>query len=136
MHVPTRDPVVTPPCSIGWGVGRRRAVGGRTHRPAADRPDTVHRVRAVTGRPGPTNGSRSRRPLSRPDGRSDNRHYVTSTGGAPPPLGSAIVQVVPVVRARWAVLAAFTLLVASTQLLWLGFAPVTSYVGRALGVSD
>ncbi|GAA4781674.1 hypothetical protein GCM10023200_13820 [Actinomycetospora chlora] len=46
------------------------------------------------------------------------------------------MQVAPVVRARWAVLAAFTLLVASTQLLWLGFAPVTSDVGRALGVSD
>ncbi|GLZ43864.1 hypothetical protein Acsp06_00490 [Actinomycetospora sp. NBRC 106375] len=41
-----------------------------------------------------------------------------------------------VTRSRWAVLAAFTLLVASTQLLWLGFAPVTSEVGRALMVSD
>ncbi|WP_166660030.1 MFS transporter [Actinomycetospora succinea] len=39
-------------------------------------------------------------------------------------------------RARWTVLAAFTLLVAATQLLWLGFAPVTSEVARSLGVSD
>jgi hypothetical protein len=41
----------------------------------------------------------------------------------------------PVTRARWAVLAAFTLLVAATQLLWLGFAPVTSEVARTLRVS-
>jgi predicted MFS family arabinose efflux permease len=45
-------------------------------------------------------------------------------------------SVPPVTRARWLVLAAFTLLVAATQLLWLGFAPVTSEVGRSLGVSD
>lgn len=36
---------------------------------------------------------------------------------------------------RWFVLAAFALLVACTQLLWLSFAPVTAQAAQALGVS-
>jgi len=40
------------------------------------------------------------------------------------------------VTRRWAVLGAFSLLVASTQLLWLSFAPVTTQVHAALGVSE
>jgi len=39
-------------------------------------------------------------------------------------------------RRRWAVLAAFSALVACTQLLWLSFAPVTPQAARALGVSE
>lgn len=37
---------------------------------------------------------------------------------------------------RWAVLAAFGLLVATTQLLWLTFAPITTRVHAGLGVSE
>ncbi len=37
---------------------------------------------------------------------------------------------------RWLVLAGFGLLVASTQLLWLSFAPVTAQARQALGVSE
>ena len=37
---------------------------------------------------------------------------------------------------RWVALGAFSLLVASTQLLWLSFAPVTTQVHAALGVSE
>jgi predicted MFS family arabinose efflux permease len=39
-------------------------------------------------------------------------------------------------RARWPVLAGFSLLVACTQLLWLSFAPVTTQAHQALGVSE
>lgn len=38
--------------------------------------------------------------------------------------------------ARWVMLAGFALLVASTQLLWLSFAPLTSDAAQALGVSE
>ena len=38
--------------------------------------------------------------------------------------------------ARWALLAAFAALVASTQVLWLSFAPVTTRAADALGVSE
>ncbi|MBM6401864.1 MFS transporter [Phycicoccus sonneratiae] len=37
---------------------------------------------------------------------------------------------------RWALLGAFSLLVATTQVLWLTFAPVTGESARALGVSE
>jgi len=37
---------------------------------------------------------------------------------------------------RWALLVAFSLLVATTQVLWLTFAPVTGDSARALGVSE
>lgn len=37
--------------------------------------------------------------------------------------------------ARWTVLAGYALLAASTQLLWLSFAPITTGTGRAMGVS-
>ena len=43
---------------------------------------------------------------------------------------------VPVRRGRWLVLIAFGLLVASTQLLWLSFAPISTQVHRVLGVSE
>lgn len=39
-------------------------------------------------------------------------------------------------RSRWLALAAFSLLVACTQLLWLTFAPVTTQAHQALGVSE
>lgn len=39
-------------------------------------------------------------------------------------------------RRRWALLAAFCLLVVTTQLIWLTFAPVTTETARALGVSE
>ena len=39
-------------------------------------------------------------------------------------------------RSRWLVLAAFGLLVASTQVLWLSFAPITPQAHHALGVSE
>jgi predicted MFS family arabinose efflux permease len=39
-------------------------------------------------------------------------------------------------RSRWALLAAFCLLVVMTQLLWLTFAPVTTETARDLGVSE
>jgi predicted MFS family arabinose efflux permease len=42
----------------------------------------------------------------------------------------------PVPRTRWLVLAGYSLLVASTQLLWLAFAPVTAQAHQALGVSE
>lgn len=42
----------------------------------------------------------------------------------------------PVRRSRWLVLAGFSLLVASTQLLWLTFAAVTTQAHQALGVSE
>jgi predicted MFS family arabinose efflux permease len=42
----------------------------------------------------------------------------------------------PAPRARWLVLAAYSLLVACTQLLWLSFAPVTTQAHHALGVSE
>ncbi|MBI4941370.1 MAG: MFS transporter [Actinobacteria bacterium] len=42
----------------------------------------------------------------------------------------------PLRTARWALLAAFGLLVASTQLLWISLAPVTGEAARALGVSE
>ncbi|MFL6080509.1 MAG: MFS transporter [Ornithinibacter sp.] len=38
--------------------------------------------------------------------------------------------------ARWALLSAFAALVASTQILWLSFAPVTTRAADALGVSE
>jgi hypothetical protein len=37
---------------------------------------------------------------------------------------------------RWGLLAAFSLLVATTQVLWLTFAPVTGESARSLGVSE
>jgi len=37
---------------------------------------------------------------------------------------------------RWWLLAAFSLLVAGTQVLWLSFAPITTYVHETLGVSE
>lgn len=39
-------------------------------------------------------------------------------------------------RSRWTVLAAFGLLVACTQVLWLTFAPITPQAHQALGVSE
>lgn len=42
----------------------------------------------------------------------------------------------PVRKTRWLVLAGFSLLVASTQLLVLTFAPVTTQAHQALGVSE
>ena len=39
-------------------------------------------------------------------------------------------------RSRWLLLAAFCLLVVTTQLLWLTFAPVTAQTARELGVSE
>ena len=42
----------------------------------------------------------------------------------------------PVRRGRWLVLAAFALLIAGTQVLWLSFAPITSQAAQALGVSE
>jgi predicted MFS family arabinose efflux permease len=42
----------------------------------------------------------------------------------------------PVRRSRWFVLAAFGLLVVSSQILWLTFAPITAQVHEALGVSE
>ena len=42
----------------------------------------------------------------------------------------------PVRRSRWLVLAAFGLLVVSSQILWLTFAPITARAGEALGVSE
>jgi predicted MFS family arabinose efflux permease len=43
---------------------------------------------------------------------------------------------VPVRRSRWLALAAFALLVAASQVLWLSFAPITTQAHRALGVSE
>ena len=37
---------------------------------------------------------------------------------------------------RWAILAGYGLLAASTQLLWLTYAPITSQAHRAMGVSE
>ena len=45
-------------------------------------------------------------------------------------------DVSPVRRNRWLVLAGYSLLVASTQLLWLTFAAVTTQAHHALGVSE
>lgn len=42
----------------------------------------------------------------------------------------------PVRRSRWLVLVGFGLLVASTQLLWLSFAPITTQAHDAFGVSE
>jgi predicted MFS family arabinose efflux permease len=39
-------------------------------------------------------------------------------------------------RSRWLVLAAFASLVASSQILWLAFAPITPQAGHDLGVSE
>src|SRR5688572_26854758 len=39
-------------------------------------------------------------------------------------------------RSRWLVLAAFGSLVASSQILWLAFAPITPQAGDALDVSE
>ncbi len=50
---------------------------------------------------------------------------------------AAVVQsLAPLRRGRWAVLVAFGLLVACTQILWLSFAPVTGLASAALGVSE
>src|SRR5215217_3022077 len=46
------------------------------------------------------------------------------------------VSLTPVRRSRWFVLAAFGLLVACTQVLWLSFAPITTQAHEALGVSE
>ena len=59
--------------------------------------------------------------------RDEERRMATQQG---PPSAAAPGP------ARWAVLAAFALLAACTQLLWLSFAPITTDAGRALGVSD
>jgi MFS family permease len=50
--------------------------------------------------------------------------------------GAVAVQLAPIRRSRWLVLAGFSLLVASTQLLWLTFAPITVQAHHALGVSE
>ena len=42
----------------------------------------------------------------------------------------------PVRRARWLVLAAFSALVACSQVLWLSYAPITTQAHQALGVSQ
>jgi len=49
---------------------------------------------------------------------------------------SAAVGLAPVRQSRWFVLAAFGLLVACTQVLWLSFAPITTQAHEALGVSE
>jgi MFS family permease len=50
-----------------------------------------------------------------------------------PPAVGGPVRPAP---ARWLVLTGFALLVGSTQLLWLSFAPISTDVGRVLDVSD
>jgi MFS family permease len=50
--------------------------------------------------------------------------------------GAVTGQLTPVRRGRWLVLAGFSLLVASTQLLWLTFAPITVQAHQALMVSE
>jgi MFS family permease len=50
--------------------------------------------------------------------------------------GTVAVQLTPVRRSRWLVLGGFSLLVASTQLLWLTFAPITVQAHQALKVSE
>jgi len=42
----------------------------------------------------------------------------------------------PTRRGRWFALAAFGLLVCSTQILWLSYAPITPHAAQALGVSE
>jgi predicted MFS family arabinose efflux permease len=49
---------------------------------------------------------------------------------------TAAVGLAPVRQSRWLVLAAFGLLVACTQVLWLSFAPITTQAHEALGVSE
>ena len=49
---------------------------------------------------------------------------------------SAVEEVGRFTASRWGLLAAFSLLVATTQVLWLTFAPVTVESARALGVSE
>ncbi len=50
---------------------------------------------------------------------------------------TAVVEsLAPIRRGRWLVLAAFGILVACTQILWLSFAPITSQAHDALGVSE
>jgi predicted MFS family arabinose efflux permease len=50
---------------------------------------------------------------------------------------TAVVEsLAPVRRGRWLMLIAFGLLVASSQILWLSFAPITAQAAGALGVSE
>lgn len=45
-------------------------------------------------------------------------------------------QAGPALGSRWVILAGYALLAASTQLLWLTYAPITAETGRIMGVSE
>lgn len=52
------------------------------------------------------------------------------------PYAAEAARPTTVGRGRWLILAAFGLLVADTQVLWLSFAPITTQVHQTLGVSE
>ena len=66
----------------------------------------------------------------------DNAGDATAIGVADLVSRNRLPDPIPVTGSRWSVVAAFSLAVAATQMIWLTFAPVTTVAADRYGVSE